>query len=119
LGNNESGFAWLVNTENAQSIIDTASPTVDRDDDMNSSHSESSLPLEEAEFGLLPNPVSPVTPVTPTTVTAVEETGKKQYSVIMEKFDNFNAFLDSGFEISDSWNEEQLFPDLTLREDIY
>ncbi|CAG7837235.1 unnamed protein product [Allacma fusca] len=118
LGNNESGFAWLVNTENTTpASIDTVSTTTgDREDDTHSSHSESSLPLEEAAFGLLPNPVSPVTPIITTTV---EDAGKKQHTFLMEKFDNFNAFLDSGFEISDSWNDEQLFPDLTIREDMY
>jgi len=118
LGNDESGFAWLVNTESPQPSMYNASITVDRDDDTHSSHSESGLPLEEAEFGLLPDPVSPVTPIT----AMVEDTDSKQKIVLMEKFENFNAYLDSGmnsFEIPDSFSDEQLFPDLMMRDELY
>ena len=114
LVNNESEYTWVENPEVAQPSmeVDAVNVSTERDDDTQSSHSDSGLPLEEGEFGLLPDPVSPAVPV------SLPEVRMKREPEGKEAIENFNELLHSGFGYADPWNDEQLFPELNFRDDM-
>jgi len=139
LGTNESRSTWIENNFDLISSmamdIETATVTPDcgdeTDTESNHSHTESSsLPLVEAGFDLLPVPTSPTVTLSPAPSDVYYEDdimkpNNTNHNIVIhsnsqfdtEKFDHFNLFLDTGYEITDRWDkadsmEVPLFPEL-------